>query len=291
MNALETINIESLITPSNELRQKVVRGLESGKVVYFPKLSFDLLPTETRLLTPAILKPKSKNVSFDSKTDKIQGVIIKDQEAEQLKSMIKRFANFSHDLLQTLIPGYFPNAIQARTSYRPAETAGRKLSHLKDDSLLHVDSFPANPVKGHRILRIFTNINPEGKPRVWKVGEPFSNVINKMAPRLKKPIPGMASLMNLIGITKGYRTLYDHYMLQIHDAMKNDSNYQKTVSQQEIRFPPGTSWMVFTDQVSHAVLAGQYVLEQTFYLPPKTMHYEQHSPLRMLEKKLNQKLV
>ena len=73
-------------------------------------------------------------------------------------------------------------------------------------------------------------------------------------------------------------------MLQIHDRMKADLNYQTTVSQQSIHFTPGSSWIVQTDQVSHAAMSGQHVLEQTFYLPVTAMVNPALSPLRVLEK-------
>lgn len=288
---LETFNIESLEEVSDALKNQVAYNLESGKVVFFPKLPFLLEEPESQFLNPTILNAKSKNVSYDVRSNHIQGTVLKEQEAKQLKSMIGRFALHSQELLKTFLPTYFSCAKQARTSYRPAEAAGRKQSQLKDDTLLHVDSFPSNPVAGHRILRVFSNINPNGKARVWKVGEPFTDVLNKMMPRIKKPLPGSAHLLNALGITKGYRTLYDHYMLQVHNAMKKDPNYQQTVPHQEICFPPGSTWMVYTDLVSHAVLSGQFVLEQTFYVPPEAMHHEELCPLRILEKRLDQKLV
>lgn len=292
MSAIETFDLETLSVPvTEEAIQGVIKALESGKVVCFPKLNFNLESAESQFLSPSILKPKSKNVSYDLRNNNLKGTSCVGQDSEQLKAMIKRFALFSHDLLKNLFPIYLPELDQARTSYRPIEAAGRTISHRKDDTLLHVDAFPSNPVKGHRILRVFTNINPEGKPRVWKVGEPFADVIDKMASRVKKPFPGLSRLLKTLRLTKEYRTLYDHYMLQIHDAMKNDSEYQENVPQQEVQFPAGSTWMVYTDQVSHAVLSGQYVLEQTFYLPPSSMKYEQQSPLRMLEKKLSQRLV
>jgi hypothetical protein len=42
--------------------------------------------------------------------------------------------------------------------------------------------------------------------------------------------------------------------------------------------------MAFTDQVSHAAMAGQYQLEQTFLLPVDAMGEPQRSPLRILER-------
>ncbi len=34
-------------------------------------------------------------------------------------------------------------------------------------------------------------------------------------------------------------------------------------------FPPGSVWVCFSDQTSHAVMSGQFMLEQTFFLPVK----------------------
>ena len=49
--------------------------------------------------------------------------------------------------------------------------------------------------------------------------------------------------------------------------------------------------MAFTDQVSHAAMAGQYQLEQTFYLPVAAMIDESRSPLRILERLKSRRLV
>ena len=80
-------------------------------------------------------------------------------------------------------------------------------------------------------------------------------------------------------------------MLRLHDAMKADSEYQQKARQHEIRFHAGSSWIVQTDHVSHAAMAGQHVLEQTFYLPVRAMLDESLSPLRTLEKILGVALV
>jgi len=41
--------------------------------------------------------------------------------------------------------------------------------------------------------------------------------------------------------------------------------------------------MVYTDMVPHAVLCGQYALEQTFLVSPEAMVAPQHAPLTVLE--------
>jgi len=97
--------------------------------------------------------------------------------------------------------------------------------------------------------------------------------------------------MRLVRITKEKRTPYDHYMMHIHDQMKLDDSYQTTVPRSEINFPAGSTWIAFTDQVSHAALSGQYAMEQTFFLPPDAMCNPSLSPLRILEGLKHQRLV
>jgi hypothetical protein len=292
MKSLETIEVKTWKDSiSQEIQNRTVKALEAGKILYFPSLSFALNPHEYPFLSSQHVDPKTKNISYDLQQDRIKGTLYTNLEAQQLKEMMKRYALYSRELLEKLLPYYIPNIIQAKTSFRPIEIASRKISYRKDDSLLHVDSFPSNPVKGQRILRVFTNINPHGKPRIWRTGEPFEDVVKKMAPRVSRPIPGLAHLFKILKITKDLRTPYDHYMLQIHNRMKGDAYYQKTVPQEEIHFPTGSSWIVYTDQVSHAAMAGQHVLEQTFHLPLLGLKDLSTSPLKVLERFLNKKLL
>ena len=66
-------------------------------------------------------------------------------------------------LVSGLLPGYAAALQRARTSFRPAEIAGRAYSPRHDDRLLHVDAFPTRPMAGRRILRVFSNVAPDGR--------------------------------------------------------------------------------------------------------------------------------
>jgi len=79
-------------------------------------------------------------------------------------------------------------------------------------------------------------------------------------------------------------------MLRLHDRMKADLTYQSEAVQRLYEFPTGSTWIVFTDQVSHAAMSGQYALEQTFHLPVHAMLDPSQSPLRILERLLGQQL-
>ena len=131
---------------------------------------------------------------------------------------------------------------------------------------------------------MFCNVNPVGKPRVWRLGEPFENVAKRFLPGIGRPFPGSAQLMYWVRLTKKPRSEYDHYMTRIHDAMKSNMEYQSSVGQAPIEIAPGTTWITFTDSVSHAALSGQHQFEQTFALPVAGMHDASKSPLRILER-------
>jgi hypothetical protein len=276
----------------SSIQQQAITSLERGQILYFPELAFSLSAEEQPFLSPDFADPHTKNISYHPERNTLWGVQrLTDAERLRLKSMLDRFSRYAFGLINGLLPRYTPSLMIARTSFRPVQISGRKTSYRKDDKRLHVDAFPSAPNQGKRILRVFCNINPHHEDRVWRVGEPFESVAHQFLPQTRKPFPGAARALRLLKITKSYRTLYDHYMLQMHDRMKADEQYQIKAEQQEVRFPSGSSWIVQTDHVSHAAMQGQYVLEQTFYLPITAMENESHSPLRVLEQLLNQRLV
>ncbi|WP_018291762.1 Kdo hydroxylase family protein [Verrucomicrobium sp. 3C] len=267
-----------------EVQDQAIESLEEGKVLFFPHLAFDLLSGEEVFLQPRWSSGDAKNISFEHKTGQIWGVSGSDAEKTALSRMLRRYADSTRELLHNLLPTYTPSLLQARTSFRPIEISGRPSSYRKDDTRLHVDSFPSRPTGGKRILRIFCNINPEGKPRRWRIGETFPAYAQRFAGRVPQPIPGSRFVLSLIGATKGYRSLYDHYMLGLHDQGKLDMDYQRQSPQESFAFPPGSTWMCFTDQALHAVDSGQHLLEQTFHLPRASLRHPERSPLTVLEK-------
>lgn len=271
------------------VQEQAVDALEEGDVLFFPQLGFSIEEAESRFLSPAIVG-KSKNVSFDISTGKLLRSSVGEADMKLLQGILQRFSTYSSVLLSNLLPHYQADLVQSRTSFRPVEVAGRRTSWRKDDTRLHVDSFPSTPVQDKRILRVFSNVNPHGQCRHWRLGESFESIANRFLPSIPGPVWGSSRLLQLVGITKSRRSAYDHYMLQIHDRMKADLDYQSSVDQIDFEFPAGSTWIAFTDQVSHAVMKGQYLLEQTFYLPVTSMLDSSKSPLRILERLSGRKL-
>ncbi|HKD23672.1 MAG TPA: Kdo hydroxylase family protein [Rhizomicrobium sp.] len=269
---------------------KAVDALEHGKVLVFPHLAFPFETDEQGLFTPALSNGKSKNVSLKTNGE-LGGTKADGEEARALKKMMERFAGQATRFLETLIPQYAGRLERAPTSYRPVEIHGRPASVIHDDTRLHVDAFPSRPMRGRRIMRLFTNVNPKGHPRIWHVGEPFEAMATKLGDRAREGSRLHASVLSTLGVTKGARSAYDSVMLGLHDGAKRDDVYQKTSPQIEVPFPSGTTWICYTDQVMHAALAGQYVLEQTFHLDVDAMARPELSPLKVLERLRGRALV
>lgn len=263
---------------------RALAALETGRVLFFPFLPFAVRTEEQKFLSVDALAPGRKNISFDPAEGTCQGSRHSGAEAAALAAMLERFARQAEALMLALAPGYAGGLERARTSFRPAEIEDRATSVRKDDRLLHVDAFPTRPTRGKRILRVFSNVAPDGAERLWRVGEPFTEFAKKFFPRVGIGSDGAAWFLQRLGLTKGRRSAYDTIMLGLHDRMKEDRTYQAEAPAAEVTFPPGTSWIVFTDQVLHAALAGRFALEQTFHLPVAAMADRTQAPISVLER-------
>ncbi|KTD11786.1 hypothetical protein Lgra_1244 [Legionella gratiana] len=258
--------------------QESINRLEEGKVLFFPQYFYSAV--DPILFSENVLDGSRKNISYDIRNEKL-GAYKKEIDGlnEKLSQMMYGYAEFAHQLIQTVLPSYVPYLQWGRTSFRPAQIHGRVSSKRKDDTRLHVDSFSASPVHGLRILRVFCNVNPNNEPRIWNLGEPFTEVLHRFAPQIASYSKIKARILKLVKATKTLRSPYDHYMLHLHDTMKLDDAYQAKAQKIQIDFPAQSTWIVFTDHVSHAALSGQYLLEQTFYLPVEGMINPDLSPL------------
>lgn len=258
-----------------------LKAIEQGKVIYFPNYSMPL-PAQNLLSKETLLDGKHKSISYNPQTQKLGGINTRHSDASvypALQTYLQDYYAWATRLVKITFPHYASALIAGRTSFRPVEIQGRNTSKRHDDTRLHVDSFPATPVEGKRILRVFCNVNPFAEVRVWHLGEPFHAVLARFAPRIPRYRRWHAQLLKSLRITKQLRTAYDHHQLLLHDTMKRDDVYQQQVSKTRMDFPAQSSWLVFTDNVSHAALSGRFLLEQTFYLPVHAMEHPENSPL------------
>src|SRR6185312_11364856 len=176
---------------------------------------------------------------------KLKGAVGDEAVQRKAAAMVGRFRAQATQLIHGLLPHYTPALRLAPTSYRPAQVETRVQSWRADDRRLHVDAFPSRPNYGERILRVFTNVNLQGQPRVWRVGEPFEKVAQRFLPRARPYSRWQAKTLNALKVTKSLRSEYDHLMLQLHDGMKSDAVYQRDAEQITMPFPPGSAWVCF----------------------------------------------
>ena len=271
-------------------RPEWTAAVEAGQVLYFPRLAFEVLPTERALLREGMLSPKSRNVSLGA-DGVLKGAGGSAAEQAQLAAMVARFRQQALQLIDGLLPEYRGRLRFAPTSFRPRQVETRRQSVRADDQRMHVDAFPSRPNYGERILRVFANINPAGVPRVWRVGDDFETVARQFLPRAKPYRLWQAKALNALHVTKSLRSEYDHLMLQLHDAMKRDEAYQKSGAQVTVPFAAGSVWVCYSDQATHAVMSGQFMMEQTLYLPPGREANPQASPLAILTRLVGRPLV
>ena len=268
--------------------------VEGGEVLRFPYLPFPLIESELRFRDPRWADGRAKNISLrwgaDTPAGEMRGAIGTPAELAALKAMIVRYADQAEAFALRLFPHYRGHLRRGNTSFRPVDVAGRETSWRKDDTRLHVDAFPSNPMHGTRLLRVFCNVNPNGRAREWRVGEPFEAHAKRYLPIIQRPWPGSAWLLEKTGVTKRRRTEYDHVMLQLHDRAKADAGFQRNSPQARAAFAPGTTWVVFSDQVLHAAMGGQHMLEQTLYLDVAEQQQPATSPRSTLERLLGREL-
>jgi hypothetical protein len=188
-------------------------------------------------------------------------------------------------------------------SYRPVEEEGRALALHKRNDLLHVDAFPSRPTAGGRILRVFTNLHP-ARPRCWITGEKFTTLAGRYAlqagletyaGRLDSPLWRAAFKMTalswrLFGRRSQAPTPYDQFMHHFHNFLKENEDFQKNTPRVHHDFPPGSTWLVYTDSVPHAVLSGQFAIEQTYIIDHEAMVTPEKAPIRILERLCRRRL-
>jgi hypothetical protein len=274
------------INDSVPLDENYVR-LEQGEILFFPRTPFAVPDTGTSFLRGISQSDTNlhKNVAYRPSQDKVTGFRGgAPADLKRLHAVMRDYSRAALGFLRALLPRYMENCRVDYASFRPYEEEGRQLSMNKRNDLLHVDAFPTRPTGGDLILRMFTNIH-ESKSRVWMTSEPFAWIAPRYATaagleRIASPGPVSGLLANLL---ERRRSPYDRFMLRFHEYLKRSGDYQQSCPKYRLEFPPGSTWMAFTDIVPHAVLSGRYALEQTVIVPRASVHAAERSPLAILE--------
>jgi len=267
--------------------------LEKGNILFFSRTPFEFPDEEREFLLGRrqISAAIHKNIAYRPAEALVTGLDKSDaSEAIRLRAILGDYSRRAAEFLEKLLPPYAGKCKLDYASFRPIEERGRAARLRARNDLPHVDAFPTRPTNGDRILRLFTNINPE-RNRVWITSQTF----DVLAPRFARAIGlprqrgksrlarTMLSLARAAGLPAARRSPYDIFMHRCHNAMKENADFQASCAKQRWEFPPNSTWIVFTDCVSHAVLDGQYAIEQTFIVSRRAMVCPEKSPLAVLE--------
>ncbi len=214
-------------------------------------------------------------------------------DRERVHEIMRRYSAAVTRFVDEFLTPYAGKRQMDYASFRPLEEKGRDLPEHRRNDLLHVDAFPTRPTRGARILRVFTNINPEA-PRVWRTGAPFHELapeqakaagLERFAVKAKSGLRPLArAAKTALASLVPDRSAYDEFMLHFHDWLKANAAYQRDGVRMAEEFPPNSTWLVFTDGVPHAALSGQYALEQTYLVPEAALVEPEVAPIRVLEK-------
>lgn len=284
---------------SGEQKQKYCEELEAGNILFFPKCPFAFPQEELEFLLAQKQSGAGnrKNIAYKPQADKITNFVkSSDEQHNKLLDTMRKYSQRSSVFLSGLLSPYATKWRLDYASFRPFQEQGRKLRTRARNDLLHTDAFPTRPMHGSRILRFFTNINPT-ESRKWITSEPFATLATRFGGSAALPFPkgvdhtlkgnivrAARKVARKVGLPVTLRSPYDVFMLNQHNFLKENEEFQKNCPKDYWEFPPNCCWAVFTDQVSHAATSGQYALEQTILVPRHALIHPEDSPVGVLEK-------
>jgi len=287
MPCLETVDV-----PRAADEDRYRRILEEGRILFFARTPFPI-PEEDQALLRGQRQGGGgyhKNIAYRPAADRVTGAA-RGTDGEGLRRVLGAYSRAVVSFTSSILPSYAARWRVDFASYRGEEEEGRDLAVRSRNDLVHVDAFPTRPTGGDRILRVFTNVNPEA-PRVWRTGGTFEDLAPRFASgsglleRARRGGLGSRArgLARALGLPVAARSPYDRFMLSFHHFLKESRAFQEEGGKATLEFPAGSTWLVFTDMVSHAVLAGRHALEQTFIVSRASLALPEKAPIAILER-------
>lgn len=282
-----------------EIRRSVIETLEQGGLIVLLDHGFPLTPSERHLMAntrtmvagiddddirdgkPTIIfepwRGRIKRRRYAHARGPLTRTTLRADVRAQLEPMMARFAAWAKDVVAELLPAYGHVLAQDRVTYRPHERNAVQP--------LHVDSSYGYPTRGRGMLRLFCNVDPTERPRVWHVGEPFEPFARRFVPSIPIHPPGwLETQLDRLRPERHRRSLYDEVIAELRRLGKGDREYQRTTPREIVEFPSGSSWLAITDLVLHGAISGRHSLDQTFLLPATGMAQPSQSALSILER-------
>ena len=288
---------------SQAASDEIEDALEAGRVVYFPRCPIELPDAADLewLRSGLNAELKAKNLSYHPESDSVPRFEADSATRERVETLLRRHGERVAEFWHRVVPDFMPGCTLGTTSFRPVEEQGRNLKPRSSNELVHIDAGAYGASNGARILRFFVNVHPD-RDRVWGTKGSFEQLMQRHRPlwdaaRQGKPkVPVNKGPLDKLysGIIAAaskvyplFRVIdsspYDRSMRRIHNYMKETETFKQDASDyQEIRFPPFSAWMVFTDGISHAALAGQYAFISTALIPLQNCRHFERTPFGIL---------
>jgi hypothetical protein len=288
-----------------DLRDAAARTLESGGVVVLPGRGFVLTAEErdriadTRAMLTGIdaeaIRDGKPTIIYEPwrgrikrRRDRREGssarTTLTSEARSELEIMMARFGAWASALVGELFPSYASRLAVDRITYRPHERSALQP--------LHIDSSYGYPTNGRGMFRLFSNIDPSGRPRVWQVGEPFERFARRYVGSVAiRDAYGLRGILSRLVSARRRRSAYDDVIAELRLLGKRDQDYQRAAPRTLVEFPSQSCWFAITDLVLHGAISGRHSLDQTFFLPPTAMANPWQSSLYLLERMLGRALV
>ena len=284
--------------------ESISSTLESNHIVGFPRCPFPLPnPADLQILrTELPTRLKLKNVSYHGADGRLTGLEANDPARARTAAVLGEHLEAVCAYLRQVAPHLSAGTVLTKCSFRPIQERGRKLKPHASNELVHVDAGAYGATHGDRILRFFVNVNPS-EDRVWATKGDIQEVLERHGVRsglldndgrcrlrIRKNPADHAFTLTVRALSRlnpQAQSLdsspYDRAMRRLHNYMKDSETFKADPrGYAEIRFPPGSAWMVFTDGVSHASLSGQFALVTTILIRHTALRHPQFAPYHLL---------
>ena len=285
-------------------------ALERGEIVYFPQSPVPL-PSDSDLAfcrdqLPRLLQ--LKNISYHLEAGHISGLDTDDQAVRQrVNNILVTMSKDITDFLSRTAPRLTKDWTAGTCSFRPIQEQGRNLKPHASNELVHIDAGAYGATNGDRILRFFININPH-EDRIWATKGTFPQLYQRYGAQAKirpehvtenylrkRPLDHLRTRLVNGLVAAGFKMAkvldsspYDRVMRQFHNFMKDTQSFQEdSLGHEELRFPPYSAWMVFTDMVSHASVSGQFCFVLTGIVRLNNCRLPEFAPYNILRESGN----
>jgi len=290
------------------LAAEITAALESNHIVYFPRCPVPL-PDEATLRSLCMELPsrlRLKNISYHPRQQRLSGLNVEGGSDPALHArttaVLREHLQAVRAFLARVVPHLYAGWTDGKCSFRPMQERGRNLPPHASNELVHIDAGAYGATDGDRILRFFVNIN-EREDRVWASKGTLQRLLERhgaeaglfdASGRLRVRIEKNAvdhlrsfAVQRLARFNELARALdsspYDRAMRRLHNYMKDSDDFKADRDgYEEIRFPPGSAWMLFTDGVTHASVSGQFALVTTVAVRRSALHHPEFAPYSLL---------